>query len=54
MDLQLLDNYCVETTQPEPDLLLELIEKTYTDMGYPNKLSGRTVGRTLKLLAKLM
>lgn len=53
MDHEAIDNYCVETTQPEPDLLLELVEKTYTDMGYPNKLSGRTIGRTLKLLAKI-
>lgn len=53
MDHDAIDNYCVETTQPEPDLLLELVEKTYTDMGYPNKLSGRTIGRALKLLAKI-
>lgn len=53
MDHDAIDNYCVETTQPEPELLLELVEKTYTDMGYPNKLSGRTVGRALKLLAKI-
>ncbi|WCN09697.1 O-methyltransferase [Marinomonas mediterranea] len=53
MDHSLLDNYCSDTTQSEPDLLVELIEKTHSDMGYPNKLSGKTVGRTLKLLAKL-
>lgn len=53
MDHEAIDNYCVETTQPEPDLLLELVEKTYTDMGYPNKLSGRTIGRTLKLLTTI-
>jgi len=49
----LLENYCFETTQAEPDLLLELIEKTYSDMGFPNKLSGRAIGRTLKLLVAL-
>jgi len=54
MEFNLLENYCIETTQSEPDLLLELIEKTYSDMGYPNKLSGKTIGRTLKLLASLM
>ena len=54
MELNLLENYCIETTQAEPDLLLELIEKTYSDMGYPNKLSGKTIGRTLKLLASLV
>ena len=53
MDHEAIDNYCVETTQAEPDLLLELVEKTYSDMGYPNKLSGRTIGRTLKLLTKI-
>ena len=53
MDLNNLDNYCIETTQSEPDLLIELVEKTYSDMGYPNKLSGKTIGRTLKLLARI-
>ncbi len=53
MDLNPLDDYCIETTQAEPDLLIELVEKTYSDMGYPNKLSGKTIGRTLKLLAKI-
>jgi len=53
MDLNILDNYCIDTTQAEPDLLIELVEKTYSDMGYPNKLSGKTIGRTLKLLAKI-
>ncbi|NLQ18500.1 methyltransferase [Marinomonas sp. M1K-6] len=53
MDLSNLDDYCIETTQAEPDLLIELVEKTYSDMGYPNKLSGKTIGRTLKLLAKI-
>ncbi|WP_417559792.1 O-methyltransferase [Marinomonas sp.] len=53
MDLNNLDDYCIETTQAEPDLLIELVEKTYSDMGYPNKLSGKTIGRTLKLLAKI-
>lgn len=48
-----LESYCFDTTQPESDLLLELIEKTQSDMGYPNKLSGRTVGRTLKILVSL-
>jgi len=53
MDLNTLDNYCIETTQSEPDLLIELVEKTYSDMGYPNKLSGKIVGRTLKLLSTI-
>lgn len=53
MDLSHLDDYCIDTTQAEPDLLIELVEKTYSDMGYPNKLSGKTIGRTLKLLAKI-
>lgn len=53
MDFSHLDDYCIDTTQAEPDLLIELVEKTYSDMGYPNKLSGKTIGRTLKLLAKI-
>lgn len=53
MEISSLENYCFETTQPEPELLLELIEKTYSEMGYPGKLSGRIIGRTLKLLVSL-
>mgnify|MGYP000159149145 CR=1 FL=1 len=53
MDHTALDSYCLETTQAEPDLLLELVEQTYSSMGYPNKLSGKTIGRTLKLLARM-
>lgn len=53
MDFTTLDDYCIDTTQAEPDLLIELVEKTYSDMGYPDKLSGKTIGRTLKLLAKI-
>ncbi|MCB5160505.1 O-methyltransferase [Marinomonas algarum] len=53
MDLKTLDDYCIETTQSEPELLVELVEKTYSDMGYPDKLSGKTIGRTLKLLTKI-
>ena len=53
MDLNHLDDYCIETTQSEPDLLIELVDKTYSDMGYPNKLSGKVIGRTLKILASI-
>lgn len=49
----LLEEYCLNTTQTEPDLLLELIEKTYSEMGFPEKLSGRIIGRTLKLLISI-
>lgn len=53
MDLNHLNDYCIETTQSEPDLLIELVDKTYSDMGYPNKLSGKIVGRTLKVLTTI-
>ncbi|MEL0635673.1 class I SAM-dependent methyltransferase [Marinomonas sp. TI.3.20] len=53
MDLNHLDNYCIDTTQSEPDLLIELVDKTYSDMGYPNKLSGKIIGRTLKILTTI-
>ncbi|MGO3343875.1 MAG: O-methyltransferase [Marinomonas sp.] len=53
MDLNHLNDYCIETTQSEPDLLIELVDKTYSDMGYPNKLSGKIVGRTLKILTTI-
>lgn len=53
MHSEKLENYCNDTTQSEPDLLIELIEKTYSDMGYPNKLSGKAIGRTLKILSKI-
>ncbi|WP_067863556.1 O-methyltransferase [Neptuniibacter marinus] len=48
-----VEDYAFQSTTPEPELLQELIDETNKNMGWPQKLSGRLVGRTLKLLAQL-
>lgn len=48
-----LERYALEHTRAEPELLLELIEQTYEQMGFPGKLSGRLIGRTLKMLCAI-
>ncbi|MGY0215788.1 O-methyltransferase [Endozoicomonadaceae bacterium StTr2] len=49
-----IEAYCESLTTPEPELLQELVTSTYDVMAWPGKLSGRLVGRTLKLLAGLL
>ncbi|MDY6891779.1 MAG: class I SAM-dependent methyltransferase [Pseudomonadota bacterium] len=49
-----IEDYAYLHTRPEPPLLQELIDQTNLDMGWPQKLSGRLVGRTLKLLSALV
>lgn len=48
-----IEDYAFQNTTPEPELLQELIDETNKNMGWPQKLSGRLVGRTLKFLAQL-
>lgn len=48
-----VEDYAYVSTQAEPALLQELINTTNENMGWPQKLSGRLVGRTLKMLASL-
>lgn len=48
-----IEDYAFIHTGEEPPLLLELIDKTNENMGWPQKLSGRLVGRTLKLLSAI-
>lgn len=48
-----VEDYAFLSTTPEPELLQELIDETNKNMGWPQKLSGRLVGRTLKFLAQL-
>ncbi|MCX4028769.1 class I SAM-dependent methyltransferase [Endozoicomonas sp. SM1973] len=48
-----IDQYCFDQTTPEPPLLQELIDATNEQMGYPVKLSGRIIGRLLKLITQL-
>ncbi|KGK41762.1 methyltransferase [Nitrincola sp. A-D6] len=48
-----VEDYAYISTQAEPPLLQELIDATNENMGWPQKLSGRLVGRTLKMLASL-
>ena len=49
-----VEDYAYVSTQAEPALLQELIDATNENMGWPQKLSGRLVGRTLKMLASLV
>ena len=49
-----VEDYAYLQTSAEPPLLQELIDQTNLNMGWPQKLSGRLVGRTLKLLAALV
>lgn len=49
-----VEDYAFISTQKEPELLQELIDTTNAQMGWPQKLSGRLVGRTLKLLSSLV
>jgi caffeoyl-CoA O-methyltransferase len=48
-----IEDYAFINTRPEPPLLQELIDQTNLNMGWPQKLSGRLVGRTLKMLSAL-
>ncbi|MBU2704650.1 class I SAM-dependent methyltransferase [Zooshikella marina] len=48
-----IEDYCHQNTTKESDLLLSLIEATNKNMGYPVKLSGRQVGRLLKLIVSI-
>jgi caffeoyl-CoA O-methyltransferase len=48
-----IDNYCVTHTSSESELLLELLKKTEIEMDFTNKISGRLIGRTLRLLTQL-
>lgn len=49
-----IEDYAFVQTSAEPPLLQELIDQTNINMGWPQKLSGRLVGRTLKLLAAMV
>lgn len=49
-----VEDYAYLHTTPEPELLQELIDQTNLNMGWPQKLSGRLVGRTLKMLSTLV
>ena len=48
-----VEDYAFLVTGEEPALLQELIDQTNLNMGWPQKLSGRLVGRTLKLLSAI-
>ena len=49
-----LDDYCVEHSQPEPELLKELSRETWQKVLIPRMLSGHFQGRLLSLLSKLI
>ena len=48
-----IEDYAFISTSGEPELLQELIDQTNQNMGWPQKLSGRLVGRTLKMLSAI-
>lgn len=48
-----LEHYCFTHTSAEPDYLLELIKLSNEHMEFSKKISGRIVGRLLKLLVQL-
>ena len=48
-----IEDYAFLNTSEEPPLLQELIDGTNENMGWPQKLSGRLVGRTLKMLSAI-
>lgn len=49
-----IQQYVFEHTQSEGELLARLQMETYADLEYPQMVSGRTVGRFLKLQAQLL
>jgi caffeoyl-CoA O-methyltransferase len=51
--IEAVERYARDKTQPEPQQLRELEERTYADMKYPQMLTGRLEGRLLKLLVRL-
>ena len=48
-----VEDYAFISTSAEPELLQELVDQTNQKMGWPQKLSGRLVGRTLKMLSAI-
>lgn len=48
-----VEDYAFLNTRAEPPLLQALIDATNENMGWPQKLSGRLVGRTLKMLSAI-
>ncbi|WP_409523055.1 O-methyltransferase [Nitrincola sp. MINF-07-Sa-05] len=49
-----IEDYAFVSTTSEPPLLQELVNATHEHMGWPQKLSGRLVGRSLKILSALV
>ncbi len=49
-----LEHYCFTHTSPEPEHLQTLVQLSDEHMEYSKKISGRLVGRTLKLLVQLL
>ena len=49
-----LDNYVVEHTQSEPDILQQLNRETYLKVLQPRMLSGHYQGRVLSMISKIL
>lgn len=48
-----IEQYAHDHTRMEPDLLIDLVNKTHTSMDSPQMLTGRVEGRLLKLLVQI-
>jgi caffeoyl-CoA O-methyltransferase len=49
-----IEHYCFEHTSAEPEYLQKLVQLSNEHMEYSKKISGRVIGRTLKLLVQLL
>ena len=49
-----IDNYAVDHTQAEPDVLAQLTRETYQKILQPRMLSGHFQGRLLSMLSKIV
>lgn len=49
-----IDNYAVDHTQAEPDVLAQLTRETYQKILQPRMLSGHFQGRILSILSKIV
>lgn len=49
-----LENYIAENSQPEPELLKELVRETHLKVLRPRMISGHFQGRVLSMLSKII
>lgn len=51
---QEIESYAFQVTQPEPDYLKNLFDRTYAEMNYPDMITGRIEGRLLKFIVQML